>query len=298
MAQSIFGDMEQLSDLDSEALKQKLLDIGEEDAARQLAADASDFGSGGDLDDFSIGGGLSNWLLYPFLSVSNVIGHFNGPGPLTGAANAKDPFKAGAKVSLLLDRLYVHRYPGWGKHEILFEATMAGASDEAAHIAKSLSVSKGIASVAGWPLFQQLVVPSNGLHFAFQSINLSSSFDKSVLKVLSAKEFKQGLAVLESAGPAIGQVSKMMRSLVEWSANQSSNSIVQQFDLGFDQRPIGSPGARLAPGTFVVVQLPTTEADLFRFEDWIWEPNSATIRHATTEKQLEANYFCVSLAEL
>ena len=46
MAQSIFGDMEQLSDLDSEALKQKLLDIGEEDAARQLTADASDFGSG------------------------------------------------------------------------------------------------------------------------------------------------------------------------------------------------------------------------------------------------------------
>ncbi|MBR9765703.1 MAG: hypothetical protein GYB53_19820 [Rhodobacteraceae bacterium] len=293
---SIFGSVQQMSDLPDDRLFEQLRILNEE----EVLASLRDADSRKPADTFGPGSDLVDWLIYPFRNVTNLIGFFDRPGPLRSASDAPDPLEPGESVRLLLDRLHVHRYPGLGPHDILFEGTIAWDSlkkeGSKSHFARQLSVRSGAAAIGGWPLFSELIVPERGITLAFQTINLSSRLDKALSDALGSKEFEQGLKLVGGAMPAVAQVSTLVRGLIEWAAAQSGNCAVQQVDIGLDARNPGAPGARLAEGSYVFLQVPQAVADVWHFDQWKWSSETNTIVSYENGQPLVANHFIVSVS--
>ncbi len=293
---SLFGSVKQVSDLPEDRLIEQLKILNEDEVRTQLRGGAPRVAT----DTFGPGSGLVEWIVYPFRNVTHLVGFFDGAGPLRSASEAPDPLQPGVSVRMLLDRLHVHRYPGFGPHSILFEATLVwdtGEKDGAkAHFARQLTVGRGAAAIGGWPLFSEMTVPERGITLAFQTINLSSRLDKALAEALGSKEFDQGLKLVTGSLPAVAQVSSLVRGLIEWSASRSDNCAVQQVDIGLDARKPGAPGARLAEGSYVFLQVPQTMADVWYFDEWEWNSDKNAIVNRDNGDPLAANHFIVSVS--
>lgn len=108
------------------------------------------------------------------------------------------------------------------------------------------------ASVNGSPIFLGASVGENGIAFEGRTVNVRSQIDDVLLEALGGSPFRDGLALLTAAQPALELFIGLASSLVTSALSRSQNRQVYSFKLGldFDQ---GSTSACLRHGSYVVV---------------------------------------------
>lgn len=239
----------------------------------------------------------------PYQHTGMVLGFIaQGAGPaILSASDIKvDKSLIGSSIKITLDRFHVHCYPGWGEHSILCEFTgknqASSKAEELAFAFRFEARDRSAPSISGAPIFLGLNVGSDGVSFKGRSVNVQSSADELILKVLDTPAFKSGLTLLNTAQPALKPLTSLATALVDASAKRRRNAPVHKFELGLDFD--GSPtSARLGLGSYIVVQ-----TDDFAGWDWSqyeWSQQSSALQlRGKPAAPIEFNYmvFGVSLS--
>lgn len=213
------------------------------------------------------------------------------PGMIINASSLPpEPTLKGARIKIALDRFYVHKYPGFGKHKILLEFSgknqIPGDTEEL-RFAITTSASDGSsAPVNGTPIFLGASVGNNGILFEGKAINVASESDDILLSALGSGPFKDGLSLLTSAQPALKPFVGLAQSVVTAVLGRSRNKAVYNFHLGLDFAT-SQTGATLRYGSFVVVQ--ADEAS-WSWNDVRWNPGSQQIVRHHDGQPIEFNY--------
>jgi hypothetical protein len=268
-----FGDVPPIGEVAPEEAVARLREMGDDSTADELAAATRP----GDGATFSLGilGGVFN----RYIKTTHVCGFLPARGsdrimPVTQAP--ADATLSGAPLKISLDGIHVAKYPGRGRHNLLFDfALQSQLPDDTApvfHYNARFDARDGeTVPVRSFPLFYGLVPSAEGITFGFQTINVSSSHDEGLLSFLGRDEFKRGLSLLGTLSPAVGQLSQMAASLTGWLAGQSRNAKVQEFRQGLDFSPT-RVGGGLAEGTYVVAQIPRENQLEWSWDEWAVDP--------------------------
>ncbi len=280
-----FGPEEPIGDLEIREAVGRLRAIGDETGADELSVAMSK----GSAETYAVSD-LVRRVFNRFVKTTNVCGFLPATGqdvivPVTSAlANAQ---LRSRPLKVTLDGLHVARYPGLGRHSILFDFALQGQAredlkDQVFHFNARFQADDGeTVPVHNFPLFLGVTPASNGITFGFQTVNVSSRYDEGLLDFLDSDAFKTGLSLL-SAAPLLAQISGIAAGLTRWLAGQSKNVKVQEFRQGLDFMP-GRLGAGLAIGTYIVVQIPLEYQREWAWSDWAVETNVIRLvsRHAT-----------------
>ena len=144
----------------------------------------------------------------------------------------------GARIKITLERFWVARYPGRGRHKILCEFTgksqIQGEAEELRYALSTEANDGASAAVVGAPIFVGASVGNNGISFEGRTINVSNSVDDGVLAALNSGAFKQGLSLLTTAQPALKPFVGLASSIVSAVASRDRNKQVYDFKLGLD----------------------------------------------------------------
>jgi hypothetical protein len=90
----------------------------------------------------------------------------------------------------------------------------------------------------------------------------------------------------------------MALSLTKAVADRNRNVPVQKIELGLDFTRV-LPGARLAEGAYIAVQVPEQLRAVWRWQDWVYEPADGRIVRADDPAQLiPYNYFVIGLSRM
>jgi hypothetical protein len=170
-----------------------------------------------------------------------------------------DTSLAGARVKLTLNGLRVADYPGRGAHRVLFDFAAqnqtAGGGEQVHFNATYRAAEGGRAAVLGRPIFVGLRVGEEGLLLQCATVNVQNEADEAFLAFLETDTFTAGLTLLETAQPALAPLSAMALWLTKAVAGRRRNVAVQKIELGLDFTGV-LPGARLAEGACIAVQVP------------------------------------------
>jgi hypothetical protein len=213
-----------------------------------------------------------------------------------------DASLAGARVKLTLNGLRVADYPGRGAHRVLFDfAAQNQTADggEQVHFNATYRAAEGEqAAVLGRPIFVGLRVGEEGLLLQCATVNVQNEADEAFLAFLETDTFTAGLKLLETAQPALAPLSAMALSLTKAIAARHRNVPVQKIELGLDFTGV-LPGARLAEGAYIAVQVPESLRAAWRWQDWAYQPADGRIVRADDPAQLiPYNYFVIGLSRM
>ncbi len=201
------------------------------------------------------------------------------------------------RVKVTLDSFYVHDYPGLGTHRILCEfrgRNQAQAATEDLTFALQVTANdRSRASVASKPIFQGLTVGASGICFGGRTVNVISSSDDLLIAALESDEFKGGLGLLNSIQPALRPFSSLAVGLVRTIIKRRRNCCVMDFDLGLDFAD-GIAAARLAKGSYVVVQGPSTAWDWAGFQ---YCPDARMIMRRVDDQVMPLNHFIIGIRD-
>ncbi len=202
------------------------------------------------------------------------------------------------RIIVRLDQLRVWDYPGWGTHTIsvTFKAingtTVANPGDQSqesiAFVEQFKANDQSGAGVTGLPIFNGLNVASTGAGFAFSTTNVNSSGDEDVLKFLGSDEIQNGVKLLSTAQPAIQALSTTALGLGKGLLENTSNRVIQDEQLGLDYEQSGSSvrGARLAEGSYIVIEGP----GIFHWSDWVYDKDAEVVVDRTNHNPIPLNY--------
>jgi hypothetical protein len=208
--------------------------------------------------------------------------------PIVSASNmAADTSLQGERVNIRLDHLRVYQYPRpWhspaNQHTILFsfEARnqVESAKEEPVAFNRLYQARTGQdAAVTGEPIFIGLTVGGNGLGFVCRTVNVANSSDEALVAIFESEAVTAGLSLLTIAQPALVPLTSLARGICETLAKNKRNVFVQQARLGLDF-DTGATGARLAIGSYVVVQ--TARPDEIAWSEWAYDANTGAVtRH-------------------
>ncbi|MGH8885422.1 MAG: hypothetical protein ACRDYX_09670 [Egibacteraceae bacterium] len=88
----------------------------------------------------------------------------------------------------------------------------------------------------------------------------------------------------------------MAVGLTKAIAARHRNVAVQTVELGLDFRA-GPTGARLAEGAYIAVQIPESHQEIFRWQDWVYDPTAGRIVSAADPSQpLRYNFFTLGIS--
>jgi hypothetical protein len=190
----------------------------------------------------------------------------------------------GQRINVRLDYLRIYEYPkplihfGANKHTILFtfEARnqVAGSSEPVAFNQTCEARSGQDVADLGNPIFIGLTVGANGVGFSCETVNVGNSDDETFVTAITSQATATGISLLTTAQPALTPFIGLAKELGLSLAKRSRNVRVQKFRLGLDF-DIGALGARLAIGSYVVVQVP--RANEISWSDWSYDAASGTI---------------------
>jgi hypothetical protein len=276
---SWFGPTDPIGDLPIDDAVSQLRSAHDDLSADELASSAG----GGQRDDFGIRDSLKK-IFTRYVKTTHLCGFLPDTGdgslvPVTSVAGDGNLQERNLKVTL--EGLHVARYPGRGRHSILFDFGIEGqhTGDGAVqpfHFNAKFDAEDGeTVAVRNYPLFVGLTPGSDGITFGFQTVNVASSFNQGLLDFLDGDVFKTGLSLL-SAAPAVAQISGMAAGLTRWLAGQSANVKVQEFRQGLDFTS-GRLGGGLALGTYVIVQIPIENQREWNWSDWRVDANSVRL---------------------
>lgn len=262
-----------------------LREIGDDDAADAL----SQSGPGGQMLGLNWGNEVwgNTGMLLGFITPMEG----DNPGTILNASTlAPDPALKGTRIKITLDRFYVHRFPGRGRHKILMEFTgknqIHGDAEELRFALTTESGDKAGAPVHGTPIFLGASVGNNGISFEGNIINVESDQDETLLSALGSGPFKQGLSLLTTAQPALRPFVGLAQSVVAAVLKRSRNKPIYSFKLGLDF-DTSQTAAKLRHGSFVVIQ--GDEAS-WSWHDVRWNADSQQIVNNYDNLPIELNY--------
>lgn len=175
-------------------------------------------------------------------------------------------------VDVTLDRMHVADYPGRGDHHILFafetqNHLQDGAAEQVAFNTTWVVRDGETAPVINLPLFVGLQPGPHSLQLGCATINVSNRDDERFLAFLQSKTFRAGLRLVKTAQPALAPFAETAVKIAEHLTKANRNVCVQKFQLGLDLAP-RSTGARLAPGSYVAVQVPGDVQARWTWDGW------------------------------
>lgn len=188
------------------------------------------------------------------------------------------------------------RYPGRGTHRILFDFyvqnEVPGAVEDV-HFAMTYRAREGqAAAVIGYPIFVGLNVGVEGVAFKCYTVNVQNDDDEAFLTFLDSDVFKAGLQLASTLQPAIAPLSGLAVGLTRTIASRHKNVPVQDFYLGLDFSAMPFH-ARLAEGSYIVVQIPEREQATWSWDDWVYVPSRGQIVDRATQAQIVPYNFVV-----
>ncbi len=292
-------DLGTLATLAPERAIAKLRAAGELEAAAQFEAAS---GEGIKAQTFGV-----NELLglqpYPWAKPTEALGYV-APGAAGGIVDVidistvtPDPALRGQRVNVTLQRLRTYKYPGGGRHTVLFDfetENYAGDKPEAVHYSVSTTAyDASFASITNFPMFRGLCLGSESLAIRCRTMNVSSEGDALLLKFLHSGTLKTGLKLASAAQPAIGVLGDMVDGLAKYLNDRDTNLVVQEVELGLDFSP-NAFGARLACGSYIGVQAPKYE-----WGDWKeWGYDTGTgrlVRRSDPTVSARYNYIVIGI---
>jgi len=204
---------------------------------------------------------------------------------------AADETLPGLRIKITLDRFFVNQYPGSGEHSILCEFTgknqVAGEAEELTFAVRFKSRDNAGPSISGAPIFMGVVVGKDGISFKGRTVNVSNSIDEMVLATFDTPAFKNGLALLHTAQPALKPLTSLATSVVASTLQRKKNVQVHNFDLGLDFGG-SSTSARLRLGSYVVVQ--SDGAAGWDWSKYSWSGDGMTLKSNNPSNPIDFNY--------
>lgn len=261
----------------------------DEDIAAFLEHLGDDEGAKQFRDAVTRGQGMSDWFSPAWKQTSHVYGFIeagdaaSGPVAIQAASSIQaDSTLIGKPIKVTLDTFQVHKYPGSGPHEVLFDfqgRNQAGDESQDLQFASVLKASDGArAAVNGMPVFTGLTVPPDGLAFKASTVLIANGGDQAIIDVLQSTVFKNGLKLLGTVQPALPQLVALAGGVTQNLIKREFNKQVQGFDLGLDFSS-SRTSARLRRGSYVVVQVPGESS--WRWDDWMFDTDRQALVDAS-----------------
>lgn len=196
----------------------------------------------------------------------------------------------GARIKITLDKFYVANFPGTGTHSILCEFTgknqLSKAAEEMRFAVSTTANDGSSAAISGAPIFLGVSVGQDGIAFEGRTVNVASSDDTLLMDALGSDAFRNGLALLTSAQPALKPFVGLAGSVVKAIAGRNKNRQIYAFKLGLDFAG-GATSARLREGSYVVVQADDREFD---WSAHSWNSDSQSVVHTESNTAIDFNY--------
>lgn len=196
----------------------------------------------------------------------------------------------GARIKITLDKFYVANFPGTGTHAILCEFTgknqLSKAAEEMRFAISTTANDRSSAAVNGAPIFLGVSVGQDGIAFEGRTVNVASSDDTLLMEALGSDAFRNGLALLTSAQPALKPFVGLAGSVVKAIAGRNKNRQIYAFKLGLDFAG-SATSARLREGSYVVVQ---ADDRVFDWSAHTWHSDSRSVIETATGMPIDYNY--------
>jgi hypothetical protein len=277
-----------------EKIAEYLRQIGDEDAALRFDGPQA---AGQSMTSFF--GGDDAW------AHTGILLGFISPSPpnakLIDIENAHqipaDDTLKNTRIKIALERFWVQSYPGWGKHTILCEFMgknqIQGEAEEMRFALTTEANDRSAASISGSPIFLGVSVGQNGIAFEGRTVNVKSDRDETLLAALGSGPFRDGLALLTTAQPALKPFVGLAGSLVSSVLNRSKNKQIYYFRLGLDFAN-SNTSACLRHGSYVVVQGGETG---WNWGDYAYNPDSQEIVRKSDQTPIDYNYLMFRVSE-
>lgn len=209
-----------------------------------------------------------------------------------------EPELRNARLRISFDGLRVADYPGSGTHRVLFNffaqnRTRSGIEDMNFNATYRVREGDG-AAVLNYPIFVGLSPPETGLVIRCFTVNVKNDNDESFLDLLESDTFKLGLQLAQTAQPALVPLSSFAIGMTKAIAKRNRNVAVQDVQLGLDFGDT-STGARLAGGSYVAVQMPSSLLRSWRWSDYSYDTSSGQIL-GPADRLLPLNYFVIGVS--
>ncbi|PZP94795.1 MAG: hypothetical protein DI587_24825 [Variovorax paradoxus] len=202
------------------------------------------------------------WGRKPWEHTAMVLGYIAPDAPPSAAVQGISSVQAdrtliNKRIKVTLDKFHVADYPGMGVHSILCEFVgknqVPNETEELSFALRCQARDNAAASIAGAPIFMGLTLGRDGISFKGRTVNVQSSTDEKILATFDTPAFKNGLALLSTAQPALKPLAGLAAAAVETTISRRRNVQVHSFDLGLDFEG-GATSARLRTGSYLVVQ--------------------------------------------
>jgi len=290
-----FGSQPVIGEMPAAAIITKLRALGDTTSADRLAAGGARADT---FADFDLLGALG---LNRIVKTTHVCGFLaeDGDRPIVPVTQVKpDPRLQQKKLKITLDGLHIARYPGGGRHDVLFDFAIQLQMNDGRpiyHYSANFQASNGeTVPVANFPIFYGVQPSTEGITLGFQTVNIASSYNQGLLDFLHTDAFKAGLEVAKGFVPVLAQISSMTVGLAAWLAQQSENAKVQEFRQGLDFRA-GRFGGGLAAGSFIFVQLPIEAQNEWSWDDWTVNPTLVRLVRRDDGETLDFNHLIVGV---
>lgn len=202
-------------------------------------------------------------------------------------------------VKITLDLLYVHDYPGNGRHRVLVEFSgknqISEDTKEQVNYALTRTVQEGeFAGLRSVPMVVGLRVGGQGVEFKCTTINVKNENDENLMAILDNETTNEGLKLLSTVNPVIPIVTNLISGIGTQFLTRNDNKKIQEFNVGLDFGVV-STRAKLAQGSYIVAQ---TGKDSFNWADWELSANNGTILKKSDQSKLPYNYLVFSVSKV
>ena len=207
----------------------------------------------------------------------------------------------GTRLNVTLNTLRVAHYPGSGTHRVLIDFSASNqlqTGSEEVHFNNTYRVAEGQrGGIKGYPIFVGLTVATEGLGIRCYTVNVKNDDDEALLSALDSDAFKTGLKLATVAQPALVPLSGLAIGLTKAIAGRNRNVPVQDIFLGLDfTRTAG--GARLALGSYIVLQIPERNREIWDWSEWTFKASSAQVVSKKDQTALiPYNYFIFGISQ-